>query len=76
MPPKGTIAGTILFALAAGAASAQPFVIQQLTGNGELRWNDISSSFVQATSYTVEWASRVGGTANRLDGARHHPGHQ
>lgn len=59
---KRTIIGSSLFALAATAALAQPLVIQQLNGNGQLKWNDISSAFVQATSYSIEWAPRVGGT--------------
>ena len=42
------------------AALAQSPLVQQLTGNGELQWNDISSAFIQARSYTVEWAPRVG----------------
>ena len=62
IPMKQIIAGAGALALAAGAASAQPLIIQQLTGNGELKWNDMSSAFVQATSYTIEWAPRVGGT--------------
>jgi len=59
---KQIIAGAGALALVASAALAQPLIIQQLTGNGELKWNDMSSAFVQATSYTIEWAPRVGGT--------------
>jgi hypothetical protein len=59
---KRTFFGTSLLTLAASAALAQPLLIQQLTGNGELKWNDLSSAFVQAKSYTIEWAPRVGGT--------------
>lgn len=50
-----------LLILAAGTAPAQPLVLEQLHRNGELIWNDISSAFVQATDYHVEWASQVGG---------------
>lgn len=59
---KKIILGTSLFVVAAGTALAQPLLIQQLSGNGELKWNDISSAFVQATAYTIEWAPRVGDT--------------
>ncbi len=48
--------------MAATAVQAQPLLTQQLDGNGQLKWKDISSAFVQATSYTIEWAPRVGGT--------------
>jgi len=55
--------GTHLFALAGFTALAQPVLTQQLTGNGELKWNDVSSSFVTAKSYTIEWASSLGDTS-------------
>lgn len=44
------------------ALAQQPLLIEQLSPNGQLKWNDVSSAFFQATSYTVEWAPRVGGT--------------
>ena len=56
------IIGTPLAALAGFTALAQPVLTQQLTGNGELKWNDISSAFVTAKSYTIEWSSSLGNT--------------
>jgi 3',5'-cyclic AMP phosphodiesterase CpdA len=57
---KSTIIGTSLLALAATAAWAQPPLIQRLNGSGELQWNDISSAFIQASTYTVETATNLG----------------
>jgi len=59
---KRFIVGTSVLAVAITAALGQPLVIQQLNNNGQLKWNDISTAFVQANSYTIEWAPRVGGT--------------
>ena len=44
------------------AALAQPLTVQPFTGNGVLAWNDISTAFAPAQSYTVEWAPRLDGT--------------
>ena len=54
--------GTSLWALAGLTLVAQPVLTQQLTSQGELKWNDVSSPFVQVNSYTIEWASRLGTT--------------
>jgi len=59
---KNNLLVTAWLTLGATATLAQPLVIQPLKGNGELKWNDISSAFVKATSYTIEWAPRLGGT--------------
>lgn len=48
--------------LAATSCLAQTILTQQLTANGELKWNDIGSAFVQVNSYTLEWAPRLGPT--------------
>ena len=58
---KRVIIGTSLLALSATVAWAQPPLIQRLNGSGELQWNDISSTFIRATTYTVETASNLGG---------------
>jgi hypothetical protein len=57
---KATLLKTSLLLLATTSALAQPPLVQQLTGNGELQWNDVSSAFIYANSYTIEWAPRVG----------------
>lgn len=43
-------------------ALAQPLTLQPFTGSGVLAWDDISTAFSPAQSYTVEWASRLDGT--------------
>ena len=48
--------------LSATASMADQLVIQPLTGNGRLQWNDLSTSFTKATNYAVEWASGPGAT--------------
>ncbi len=40
----------------------QPRLIGKLSPEGQLKWDDVSSAFVQATSYTVECAPCAGGT--------------
>ena len=59
---KNNLLGSSLFVLGTFATLAQTPLVQQLTGNGELQWNDVSSAFIHANSYTIEWAPRVGGT--------------
>ena len=54
------LAGSLL--LSAGVAWSQQLTLGQLTGNGQLQWNDLTTPFVKVNSYTVEWASRVAGT--------------
>ncbi len=44
--------------------TAQQPIVLQLNGNGTLQWGDMSSAFVKATSYTIEWASQVQNTNN------------
>jgi hypothetical protein len=60
-PPQMAI-GISLYLLATVAGPGQPVLTQSLSSNGELKWNDASSAFVQINSYAVEWAPRVGGT--------------
>jgi len=43
-------------------ALGQSLTLQPFTGNGVLAWDDISTAFVQAQSYTVEWAPRLDGS--------------
>lgn len=59
---KTTVIGASLLLLAA-SAGAQPPLIQQLNANGELKWLDISTAFIQATSYTIESATNLAGPA-------------
>jgi 3',5'-cyclic AMP phosphodiesterase CpdA len=58
---KRIIIGTSLLALTATTIWAQPPLMQRLNANGELKWNDISSAFIQATTYTVETTTNLGG---------------
>jgi predicted phosphodiesterase len=46
----------------AAAALGQPLLLQPFTGNGVLAWDDISTEFAPAQSYTVEWAPRLEGS--------------
>lgn len=62
MNKQTCILGATLLALAVFPTSAQQVLTHQLSGNGELQWNDVSSVFVKAKSYTIEWASSLGTT--------------
>jgi hypothetical protein len=54
------LAGSLM--LSAGIAWSQQLTLGQVTGNGQLQWNDLTTPFIKVNSYTVEWASRVAGT--------------
>ena len=42
-------------------ALAQSLSLQPFTGNGVLAGDDVSTAFMPAQSYTVEWAPRLDG---------------
>jgi 3',5'-cyclic AMP phosphodiesterase CpdA len=57
---KDILVSSSWLVLGTAMVCAQPLTIQSWNGNGQLQWNDISTPFVQATSYTIEWAARLG----------------